>query len=123
MTEIQSEELHINNIFEEKTQIGWNLVQLGILSKKWKEQHERYQTQKRTTAKSNLGTSWGNKVQSILWDYTFGAWNHRNKTLKGQDVAEQRTILAKETSRKVRNTFHHPPDVGHADRLLFHNLE
>ena len=67
MPTILSQDNEIKAVIEEQHRIGWHLVQLGILSLKWGEFHQRYQHQKTNTANPNLATYWGQKIQPILW--------------------------------------------------------
>ena len=123
MPEVESEDPAIQKIAEEKQKIGWYLIQLGILSTKWKELHEEHKRWKGDTLFINSGSSWGKKTQAILWAYTFGAWDNRNKTLKGRDIVKQRSIAAKKITDKVQHIFQYPLKVGHADTILFQNRQ
>ena len=72
---------------------------------------------------SKHAVTWMHKVQSALWEYLWGAWNHCNKRVKGENQQEQNQANLQHTEQQINSVFDNNPTLLVEDSHLLKNRE
>jgi predicted house-cleaning noncanonical NTP pyrophosphatase (MazG superfamily) len=87
--------------YKEQSEIGWDQMIRGRLSKRWAEFINHAQAQDAHEGYKTTTTTWGCDWICIIWKTMLILWNLRNQSVHGATKTEQATILKEKLMQKV----------------------
>ena len=91
--------------------IGWDHLLRGRLSQGW--------ATVRTAELAAPDIQWTTKVVRALWEYTYGAWRHRNAQVHGDTREARKQKVREALHRRTREIYR---DIQTHDREVLHLL-
>lgn len=81
----------VEEINYQQGEIGWDKVELGILSTAFRRVQQRYLEQRGVSRKeaSQRTEKWVGQIQHALWDFVWRCWEYRNKRVFGRGKLDQ----------------------------------
>jgi hypothetical protein len=81
----------------QQTQIGWNNLLKGFITKEWRAAQEAHLEQNQ----QSIHPQWASKAIELLQSYTITMWTFRNQYLHGIDIKENKQIQKEQLRGKV----------------------
>jgi hypothetical protein len=94
----------VRQVTLEQTQIGWEHLLRGRISKRWQVAFLHFQPES-DKKRDTKATTWARKLIAALWEYSFAIWEARNKTVHGQTEAAKESKALKELWRTTRQLY------------------
>ena len=82
---------------QQQSQIGWNNLLKGFITKEWRVVQEAHMRQNL----QSIDTQWASKAIDLLQSYTLTMWTFRNQYLHGVDTKENKQIQKDRLKAKV----------------------
>ena len=113
-------DINLPSIIEAQGKIGWQLLRYGFIAKDWKAIQTEWGKTRDPNYARKKGDRWAKQLQETLWEYVAAVWDHRNKTIHGNDESEASSRRLCKLRTQARQLLNNAPTLGADDTNLLH---